>query len=121
EPIFEMPTTTERKPKYKKYGELTFVLLADTLKLSIYQNIGLITKPGYENYLFLPFKDLTNGKESYGGGRYLDLRIPQDSTLVLNFNLAYNPYCAYNHHYSCPIPPYENHLNVEIPVGVKAF
>ena len=121
QPIFEMPTTTERKPKYRKYGEATFVLFSDTITLNVYQNINLITKAGYEDYLFLPFKDMTNGEESYGGGRYLDLRIPEENKLVLNFNKAYNPYCAYNHKYSCPIPPQENHLNIRIPAGVKTF
>ena len=65
--------------------------------------------------------DKTNGKESYGGGRYLDLEIPEDKIIILDFNKAYNPYCAYSDRYSCPIPPIENHLDVAINAGFKAF
>jgi uncharacterized protein (DUF1684 family) len=64
---------------------------------------------------------LTSGKESYIGGRYIDLQIPKSSTMILDFNTAYNPYCAYNHLYSCPIVPLENDLNVAIEAGVKKF
>jgi len=72
--------------------------------------------------LFLPFTDLTNGTVSYGGGRYIDLKIPEEEdAIVIDFNTAYNPYCAYSPRYSCPIPPEENHLEIEIPVGVKQY
>jgi uncharacterized protein (DUF1684 family) len=69
----------------------------------------------------LPFTDLTNGHGSYGGGRYIDLRIPPagSRTIALDFNQAYNPSCAYNHAYSCPVPPPENRLNVAILAGVQ--
>ena len=70
--------------------------------------------------LFLHFTDKTNGSETYGGGRFLDLRIPEGNTLVLDFNKAYNPYCAYNNGYSCPIPPKENKLKVAVRAGVMA-
>jgi uncharacterized protein (DUF1684 family) len=73
----------------------------------------------YKKYLFIPFRDLTSGKESYGGGRYIDTEIPAGETLILDFNRAYNPYCAYSHRYSCPIPPEENTLKVEIRAGEK--
>ena len=116
---FEMTTTTARKPVYKVYGKATFVLDGDTLVLTIYQNQKLIERPEYADYLFLPFKDLTNGEGSYPGGRYIDLRIPDSDTLVIDFNKAYNPYCAYNYKYSCPIPPKENALQVRIEAGVK--
>lgn len=118
---FEMPTTTERKPVYLKYGEAHFKIGRKNLKLSIYQNQDLIKNEEYKDYLFLPFKDLTNGKKSYGGGRFFDLKIPDNEIIVIDFNKAYNPYCAYNHIYSCPIPPVENHLDIEINAGVKAF
>ncbi len=79
-----------------------------------------MNKPEYKDYLFLPFTDLTTGDETYGGGRYLGLRIPKEgSPLIINFNLAYNPYCAYNEKYSCPIVPKENELPVAIRAGVK--
>ncbi|ULC58752.1 DUF1684 domain-containing protein [Flaviramulus sp. BrNp1-15] len=121
EKAFKMKTTTDRLPVYVKYGELSFNLKGNTYKLNIYQNQGLIEKEGYENYLFLPFLDETNGLESYGGGRYIDARIPEGNTMIIDFNKAYNPYCAYNDRYSCPIVPRENYLQTSIEAGVKAF
>ena len=118
---FYMPTTTERLPESVKYGELYFTLQGKELKLNIYQNKELILQKEYEDYLFLPFTDLTNGVTTYGGGRYLDLRIPAGNLIQLDFNKAYNPYCAYNEKYSCPIPPAENDLYIEIEAGVKDF
>ena len=118
---FEMPTTTDRKPIYVKYGELFFVLNGKDCKLNIYQNIELVKREGYEDYLFLPFIDETNGEDSYGGGRYLDTSLPKGDTMVLNFNEAYNPYCAYSPRYSCPIVPLENSLDVRVEAGVKAY
>ena len=119
--VFEMKTTTDRLPKYKKYGTLYFELEGKQLSLNVYQNLDLIKKPEYKDYLFLPFSDLTCGKESYFGGRYIDLRIPEGKTIEIDFNKAYNPYCAYNHKYSCPIVPLENDLDIEIKAGVKKF
>jgi uncharacterized protein (DUF1684 family) len=116
---FEMPTTTARKPIYRKYGCVEFELNGRKHRLTVYQNKALRKKPGFEDYLFIPFNDLTNGKESYGGGRYLDFRIPKNSSVELDFNLAYNPYCAYADRYSCPIPPVENKLLIEIRAGEK--
>lgn len=118
---FKMKTTTERLPVYVKYGEATFILNDKAFTLNIYQNHELITKEGYEDYLFLPFLDQTNGDTSYGGGRYVDTRIPQDDVLTIDFNTAYNPYCAYNDKYSCPIVPRINYLPIKIEAGVKAF
>ena len=119
--IFEMPTTTDRRPLYKTFGTATFELNGQSLKLHVYQNQELIKQAEYENHIFIPFTDLSSGNESYGGGRYIDLEIPRGDTLVIDFNKAYNPYCAYNHKYSCPIPPRENSLPVAIHAGVKAF
>ena len=122
-PIFEMQTTTDRLPLYRKYGIARFTLNGVKLELSIYQNQKLMTDIEYEDYLFIPFNDTTNGTLSYGGGRYIDLGIPSEesNTIVIDFNKAYNPYCAYNHKYSCPIPPSENNLSITIPAGVKAY
>ena len=75
-------------------------------------------------YLFLPFTDDTSGEDSYGGGRYMDVMISDekpDGTIVLNFNNTYNPYCAYNDKYSCPLTPRKNHLDIEIKAGIKVF
>jgi len=122
-PIFEMPTTTERLPLYRKYGIARFTLDGKQIELSLYQSQSLLTSAEYENYLFLPFNDDTNGNLSYGGGRYLDLEIPSEgsTTIIIDFNKAYNPYCAYNGKYSCPIPPPENTISLEILAGVKAY
>ncbi len=118
---FEMKTTTDRLPLYLKYGELTFRLKEQEFRLNIYQNQNLMHEEGYEDYLFLPFLDETNGLDSYGGGRYIDARIPKGNTMLIDFNSAYNPYCAYNDKYSCPIVPRENYLKLRIEAGVKAF
>ena len=118
---FEMPTTTERKPLYVKYGEAHFSIGGKSFKLNVYQSQDLKKIEKYKNSLFLPFTDLTSGVESYGGGRYIDVEIPEGDVLPIDFNRAYNPYCAYNHKYSCPIPPSENDLAIEIKAGVKKF
>jgi uncharacterized protein (DUF1684 family) len=118
---FEMPTSTKRKPMYIKYGEAHFVLKGKKLKLNVYRNLEFSNNPSYKDNLFLPFTDLTSGVESYGGGRYIDLKIPSENTIIIDFNKAYNPYCAYNQEYSCPIPPEENALKVKIYAGVKKF
>ena len=116
---FRMKTSTDRKPVYKVFGVATFTINGVSHELTIYQNIGLLKNPEYEDYLFLPFNDYTNGGETYGGGRYLDLKIPEGNTIVLDFNKAYNPYCAYTYGYSCPVPPRENSLKTEIKAGIK--
>lgn len=121
EKSFKMKTTTSRTPMYKKYGELHFSIDGKELKLNVYQNVDLKKKPGYDDYLFLPFSDLTCGKDSYIGGRYIDMRIPKLEKVIIDFNQAYNPYCAYNYEYSCPIVPLENDLDIEINAGVKKF
>lgn len=118
---FRMKTTTERQPEYRTYAKITFRLLDSILSLNVYQNIELTRKPGYEDYLFVPFTDETSADETYGGGRFMDLRIPATGTIEIDFNKAYNPYCAYNHKYSCPIPPSENHLQVKIKAGEKKY
>lgn len=121
ENIFKMKTSTTRTPEYKKYGELFFSIDGIELMLNVYQNIEYIKTEGHENDLFLPFFDLTNDVETYMGGRYLDLTIPIGDVLTIDFNQAYNPYCAYNHLYSCPLVPMENDLDIEILAGVKKF
>ncbi|WP_435415832.1 DUF1684 domain-containing protein [Polaribacter aestuariivivens] len=123
-PIFEMATTTDRKPLYKEYGTLNFTIKGQDLELTIYQSQDDTRDEKYKNYLFLPFTDDTSGNESYGGGRYMDVMttdISEENTVILNFNNTYNPYCAYNDRYSCPLTPRKNHLNIEIKAGVKAF
>ncbi|MFN5148804.1 MAG: DUF1684 domain-containing protein [Flavobacteriia bacterium] len=116
---FEMPTTTDRKPIYRRFGYADFKLNGEKYRLTIYQNMGLIKQKEYKKYLFIPFRDSTSGNETYGGGRYIDTEIPSGKTLILDFNRSYNPYCAYSHRYSCPIPPEENTLKVTIYAGEK--
>lgn len=116
---FQMKTTTDRKSIYVKYGELHFSIGGKAYELNVYQSQRLRADPAYADYLFVPFTDLTNGKSTYPGGRYLDLRIPESDSVLLDFNRAYNPYCAYNKKYSCPVPPEENHLDISIKAGVK--
>jgi uncharacterized protein len=120
---FDMATYSGAVRKYIKYGDCTFYIKNLQHKLSLYQGVDLIKKPGYEDYLFLPFKDFTNGIESYGGGRYMDFKTGdiKNGILLIDFNKAYNPYCAYSDGYSCPIPPEENHLQIEIRAGEKKF
>ena len=118
---FLMPTTTSRKPEYVKYGEAHFSIDGKAFVLSLFKSTQPYDEPGYEDYLFLPFTDLTSGDGSYGGGRFLDQRIPKEDTIVIDFNKAYNPYCAYSPRFSCPIPPKENDLKIRIEAGVKDF
>lgn len=118
---FLMKTSTDRLPEYVKYGEAHFTLDEKELVLNIYQNIKYSKIEEYKDDLFLPYTDLTSGDGSYGGGKYLDLKIPEGDTIVIDFNKTYNPYCAYSHRYSCPVPPEENDLLVRIEAGVKDY
>mgnify|MGYP001082708601 CR=1 FL=1 len=118
---FDMPTNTNDAARERVYGKLTFQLKGDTYVLEVYQSPELMGDPGYTDYLFLPFTDQTNGGNTYEGGRYIDLRIPEGDSILIDFNKAYNPYCAYNPSYSCPLVPPTNHLAVEIVAGVKDF
>ncbi|KOS08179.1 hypothetical protein AM493_03165 [Flavobacterium akiainvivens] len=118
---FYMATTTGRKARYVKYGEVSFTIAGKQHKLDIFQSPDLSRLEEYKDYLFLPFRDDTNGEGSYEGGRYVDLKIPVGDTIQIDFNKAYNPYCAYNHDYSCPIPPSQNSLDAVIKAGVKEY
>ena len=119
--FFKMKTTTSRVSNYRVYAELTFQVKGEPFSLNVYQNQDLLQKEEYEDYLFLPFLDDTNGEESYAGGRYIELRIPKGDSIIIDFNAAYNPYCAYNDKYSCPIVPRNNYVSTNIEAGVKAF
>jgi uncharacterized protein (DUF1684 family) len=118
---FGMRTSTDRLPMYEPVGTLSFRLNGIRERLTVYRNIELSKRPEYVNHLFIPFTDLTNGETTYGGGRYLDLEGPLADEVELDLNRAYNPYCAYGGRYSCPIPPVENHLELRVEAGVKAF
>jgi len=118
---FKMKTTTSRVSNERVYGVLSFEMNGELYELNVYQGEDLMTREGFKDYLFLPFIDDTNGDTTYGGGRYIDLRIPNGDTIVIDFNKAYNPYCAYNDKYSCPIVPRVNSLPIKIKAGVKTF
>ncbi|WP_296638475.1 DUF1684 domain-containing protein [Polaribacter sp.] len=123
-PIFEMLTTTERAPLYKEFGVVNFTLQNKPLALTIYQSQDDLKDEKYKDYLFLPFTDNTSGSESYGAGRYMDIMLGdliKHNTIILNFNNTYNPYCAYNAKYSCPLTPRKNHLDIEVKAGIKTF
>lgn len=117
--FFDMKTNTSRVSKERVYGILTFNLRGQNCSLKIYQNKEVLDSG--VNELFLPFLDDTNGTSTYGGGRYLDLNIPVSDSIWLDFNKAYNPYCAYNDIYSCPIVPRENYIPVLVTAGVKRY
>jgi uncharacterized protein (DUF1684 family) len=118
---FKMKTTTDRLPVYRTYAKASFELKGKQYVLNLYQNENLMASGDMEDYLFLPFTDKSNGSSTYGGGRFIDLSIPKKNEIIIDFNKAYNPYCAYNHKYSCPIPPKENHLDLFVEAGVKNY
>lgn len=123
EKAFKMPTYAGTTADYIRYAKLTFELNGSPVQLTLYRNIALAANAAYRDYLFLPFTDQTNNKETYGGGRYIDLKTTAivDGKLELDFNKAYNPYCAYSDGYRCPIPPEENNLALEIKAGEKKY
>jgi uncharacterized protein (DUF1684 family) len=116
-----MKTTTDRLPEYRKYGEVHFKLDGEERILEVYQSLDVAKKPGYEDYLFIPFTDETNGIDTYEVGRYIDLTIPTSEGVVIDFNKCYNPYCSYGSGYSCPIPPEANHLPIKIEAGEMKY
>ena len=117
---FELPTSSGKFKQYQEYGKATFELDGKSLTLTLYQSLDLMKMEKYKDYLFLPFRDETNEKETYGGGKYMDLKIPAGNEIILDFNQSYQPYCAYNaFDYNCPIVPVENKLPIRIEAGVK--
>ncbi len=116
-----MRTSSDRIKAYKKYAKIHFVIKGEEASLTVYQSYRLRQTEEYKDYLFIPFKDVTSGEESYGGGRYMDVKIPKDGvdSIQINFHKAYNPYCAYTEGYNCPIPPVENTLRIPIKAGLK--
>jgi uncharacterized protein len=99
--------------EYKAFANATFELEGQKCELKIFQ--------AEDGSLFLPFKDLTNNKDTYGAGRYLDLdmRKIRNQQIELDFNRCYHPYCAYNHTFTCPVPPAENAMNVAVKAGER--
>lgn len=116
---FKMPTSTDRTPKYRRYGWIIIETADATFRLAAYQNLQLKGKK-YKSYLFIPFKDVNAPKTTYGAGRYVEAyKQKGENDILIDFNTAYNPYCAYSYRYSCPITPEVNHLNFPINAGEK--
>ncbi|MBV1925399.1 MAG: DUF1684 domain-containing protein [Dokdonia sp.] len=122
---FMVMTSSGNDREYVSYGTLHFALQGQDFTLPIYQNTKYILEPDqkYGQSLFLPFTDYTSGVETYGAGRYIDVEISDilENRLIIDFNKAYNPYCAYTKGYSCPIPPEANDLKIRIEAGVKGY
>ncbi|MDN3579242.1 DUF1684 domain-containing protein [Mucilaginibacter flavus] len=120
---FVMPVFSGTGRDYERYAQLSFTLKGKPMQLTLYKSLALAQNPLYADYLFLPFTDDTNGQTTYGGGRYIDMRTGdiKDGKLVIDFNKAYNPYCAFSAGYSCPKPPDENRLATAIEAGEKLF
>jgi len=115
-PEFDMPHSLNRTYKYQKFGEVNFMLFEKKFTLPIYTNDRLKK----DSSLFFSFTDLTNGKQTYGGGKYIDVHYDGVSNEIeIDFNESYFPYCAYSHRYSCPIVPSENHIDMEVLAGEK--
>jgi uncharacterized protein (DUF1684 family) len=121
---FRMESSGPMKRNYRVYGVIHFTINDTPVTLNIYQSQDLMTSKEYKDHLFIPFTDATTGEETYESGRYLDLDIKDivGDKYVIDFNRAYNPYCAYvSGKFNCPIPPSENRLIVAIRAGEKAF
>lgn len=117
---FVMPMSKERVVYYKKVGVLEFQLHDSACSLMIFKNLGLKGEK-YKNYYFMPFRDGTSGTTSYGGGRYIDLDLTPEQLkagkVVIDFNTAYHPYCAYSSRYSCPIVDSKNRITPKVEAG----
>src|SRR5690606_36602675 len=116
---FRMPTSDGTSKVYVRYAKVRFQLQCEEGELTVYRSPDLFANPLYRDHLFLPFTDATNGVETYGGGRYIDLSVDDihNGSITVDFNTAYNPYCAYSSGYRCPVPPAENFLPIPISAG----
>ena len=108
----EIQTNTGDVQSYDRFGRFHFTVDGEVAELTVFQN---------EHGFFMPFADSLAGQETYGAGRYLEPELLADGRLLIDFNLAYNPYCAYNANWSCPITPAENRLSVPLKAGEMVF
>jgi uncharacterized protein (DUF1684 family) len=109
----ELETSTGDQQEYRRAGKIRFAVDEEPADLTIFQN--------EDGDLFLPLRDSTSGNESYAAGRYLEPHAIDDQNILVDFNYLYNPYCAYNDQWSCPLPPRENWLTVPIRAGERKF
>jgi len=123
EKVFKMPTYDGTSKEFYRFAKIKFSLNGKDTEMTLYKNVALASNPAYRDLLFLPFTDETNNKETYGGGRYIDLSSKEiiDNKIEVDFNKAYNPYCAYSDGYRCPVPPEENDLPIEVKAGEKLY
>lgn len=120
----DFATSSGKVKKFYKYASLSFEHGGKQYRLIAYKRIypeGYVSN--YPPYLFVPFTDSSTGSETYGGGRYIEMPLPDEGaeTVALDFNLCFNPYCAYGEGFSCPIPPKENDLDLMVEAGEKAY
>jgi len=116
--VARMETTTGGEQRYLKVAELTFELDGETRSLAAYRQ-----ESEERESLFVPFRDKTTGQETYGAGRYMELEaegeLADGQEIPVDFNLAYNPFCAYSEQYACPLPPEENWLETTVQAGER--
>jgi len=116
--ILTLQTSDGKETNFIKYAHAIFTLEGKECNLLILRPLPITN----QNQFFIPFTDETSAVETYGAGRYLELRFPPGSqSITLDFNQAYNPYCAYNEKFSCPLPPSQNHLTLAIRAGEKSY
>jgi len=115
--MMELPMTDGTVEKYLKHSFAEFQLSGQTYRLLLLQSVKELDKRNF----FLAFADATSGDETYGGGRYINLRQDGKNSITIDFNMAYNPYCAYNPDFACPLPPKENIMEIAIRAGEKDY
>jgi uncharacterized protein len=111
-----MATSKGTRQLFNRVGYFELNIMGRSIHLHAYQSAERV-----DPNLFIPFRDLTSGKETYDSARYLDLKVEHDDDYVVDFNKAYNPYCAYSEDFVCPLPPTENWLNASIRAGEKKY
>jgi uncharacterized protein len=123
--VVQLGTTTGRITEHYRYGEVRFSLSGQPCRLTVYKSVPAQGHAHHheDHELFLPFRDATTGRETYGAGRYLEVeeQYTGPGQLVLDFNLAYSPWCSYSEQYSCVLPPAENKLTVEVRAGEQSY
>ncbi len=111
-----MTTSKGTRQLFNTVGSFELAITGEMVRVAAYQSAER-----EETNLFVPFRDATSGKESYGAARYLDMEVEHDDRYAVDFNYAYNPYCAYSDSYVCPLPPRENWLAVAVRAGEKKY